>query len=406
MTPYYQAGGITLYVGDCREVIPGIEAPFDYILTDPPYGLGFMGKDWDRGIPGPHFWEIIRAACKPGAICLAFGGPRTFHRLTCAIEDAGFEIRDCIMWVYGSGLTKSLDISKAIDKAAGAEREIIGRDTKWRNTAVSGAHRPTCGEGESELQAWDITVPATPEAEVWNGWGTALKPAWEPIMLAMNPIEGTFADNALTHGVAGLNVDGGRVDANGELGINTRATSRPNGTGYRWQGHATGDRQGRFPANLIHDGSDEVVGLFPVTCQVDKRKVKIQHQALGRYGIYGRFSGAKFTPAHNDTGSAARFFYCAKASRSERGKGNNHPTVKPLALLSYLLTLLQTPTGGRILDPFAGSGSTLVAARQAGREAVGIEISEEYAEITVRRIRAAERVEDEKSRQGVIEFEI
>ena len=373
MNPYYEQGGITIYHSDCRDVAPELNG-IDTVITDPPYGLGFMGKDWDAGVPGVHFWQLIRAACKPGAMCLSFGGTRTFHRLTCAIEDAGFEVHDCLMWLYGTGFPKSLDISKAIDKAAGKEREVVG-----------------------------IKEYA---GRIWNGYGTALKPAWEPIILSMNPLDGTFANNALTHGVAGLNVDGGRVD-----GIKGVPASLSNKGQHGWK--TGGDmehkrkQQGRFPANVIHDGSDEVVGMFPNTTSATSRTDTVSA---------GMFAGGDAGTVYPDTGSAARFFYCAKASRAERCDGlndrdpepagklrgrndgslhgdthstNTHPTVKPLALMQYLCRLTKTPTGGIIFDPFAGSGSTLIAAQAEGRPAIGIEIDERYCEIAAARLQKA-----------------
>jgi len=339
--PYYSHNGITIYHGDCRDVLPGLSG-MDTVITDPPYGLTFMGKDWDRGVPGVHFWQLILAACKPGAMLMAFGGTRTFHRLTCAIEDAGFEIRDCLMWVYGSGFPKSHNIGKQV--------------------------------------------------EGWSGYGTALKPAWEPIILAMNPIDGTFANNALTHGVAGLNVDGGRISYNGEtpnLGGRAKHT-RGDGYGFKEQGdEAHINTAGRFPANLIHDGSDEVVGKFPVSTSSKHTYSRGISNAADCGGI--KFASPQLegkTIGFSDTGSAARFFYCAKASRAERGEGNHHPTVKPLALMQYLCRLTKTPTGGTVLDPFAGSGSTLIAAQNEGRSAIGIEMDEAYCEIAANRLQA------------------
>jgi site-specific DNA-methyltransferase (adenine-specific) len=188
MTPFYQGNGITLYCGDCLDVMPQLDEQFDTIITDPPYGLEFMGKDWDRGVPGVRFWQAALQVAKPGAMLLAFGGTRTHHRLMCAIEDAGWEIRDVIMWVYGSGFPKSHDISKAIDKAAGAEREVIREcDSTYgmNKTRVEQGYRP------NEVKPGAITAPATEAAALWDGWGTALKPAWEPIIVAMKPRDTT-----------------------------------------------------------------------------------------------------------------------------------------------------------------------------------------------------------------------
>jgi len=539
----------TLHLGDCLEVMRTMpDASIDSVVSDPPYGLSFMGKDWDHGVPGVPFWAEALRVAKPGAMLLAFGGTRTYHRLTCAIEDAGWEIRDCIMWVYGSGFPKSHDISKAIDKAAGAEREVVGT-VKKKPSASSDCHpgwvRPWA-EGKTTMQ---ITAPATPEAEQWDGWGTALKPAYEkiivarkplnkcserdiivgnllkmeaqlwlllhaltagksstlspseygealsiaqwnadaltstledlcdqmdtlplewaihtslstvsswlstweeaskhgstfitetatspiidlktlscsasaltphtiiqdvmtqhgllsnaqpavkvlsvaaksmsatlerfavesaiekghilrpdaidkavleqPVIVAMKPLDGTFANNALVHGVAGLNVDGCRVGT-GTIKVNGwKCGGEQVYNGRQYDGFDGGSHQGRWPANVIHDGSDEVVGLFP----------------MSKDGVAVR--------QNKGEGTAARFFYCAKASRSERTHNgrvdNRHPTVKPLELMRYLCRLTKTPTGGTVLDPFMGSGTTGVAAILEGRDFVGIEQDE------------------------------
>ncbi len=351
-----------ILLGDCRDVMATLDAgSIDSIVSDPPYGLSFMGKGWDHGAPGVDFWTHALRVAKPGAHLLAFGGTRTYHRLACAIEDAGWDIRDCVMWVYGSGFPKSHDVSKAIDKAAGAEREIIG---SWKPT---GNARPSKTPGRARVVSiaavphefidceLPITAPATEDAKRWNGWGTALKPAWEPVIVARKPLDGTVAENVIAHGTGAMNVGGCRVEGN------------------------------RWPANLIHDGSDEVLELFPTTA----------------------------------SNSAARFFYCAKASKSDRDEGcdelpskqmglyaqdewsrqhmgstpdarrearhNTHPTVKPTALMRYLCRLV-TPPGGLVLDPFAGSGSTGKAAILEGFRFVGIEQDETYAAIARARI--------------------
>jgi site-specific DNA-methyltransferase (adenine-specific) len=329
--------------GDCRDFLP-LPEPVDAVVTDPPYGLSFMGKVWDRGVPGVEFWESIGSAMKPGAHLLAFGGTRTFHRLTCAIEDAGFEIRDCLMWVYGSGFPKSLDVSKAIDKAAGAERGDAGPSTRHGGGVV--------GAGTSyELppEPHRLTAPATDAAKQWQGWGTALKPAWEPIILARKPLIGTVAANVLEHGTGALNIDGCRVGT--EKRTNPAAGNKPGGAAFMGKGMPEGvsptEAVGRWPANLIHDGSDEVTEQLP--------------------------------------NEAARFFYCAKASKAERGEGNTHPTVKPLALMRYLCRLV-TPPGGLVLDPFMGSGSTLLAAQQEGLRSVGIDLDEKHCQIALNRL--------------------
>lgn len=390
MKPYYESGGITIYHGDCREILPQV-GPFETCITDPPYGLEFMGKDWDRGVPGVEFWRLILGALKPGAFLLSFGGTRTWHRLACAIEDAGFEIRDTLMWLYGSGFPKSLDISKAIDKAAGAEREITGTRASYRPKA----NEMRDPNGFQDRSDGKVTAPSTNAAKLWNGWGTALKPSWEPIILAMKPVDGTFAGNALKHGVAGLNVDGARIAGpkgdghwSGEDGSDK--TSKPGYDG----GFSTGGEQhpaGRFPANLILDEEaarmlDEQSGERP-TCKPSQ--IGMGREGNHSKGIYGA-KGSKITTAYGDFGGASRFFYTAKASGSERNDGydvkNVHPTVKPLELMRYLFLLTATPTGGTVLDPFMGSGTTLRAAKDMGRRAIGIEIEEKYCEIAVRRL--------------------
>ena len=356
-----------IYHGDCREVMQTLHPEsVDSIVSDPPYGLSFMGKGWDHGVPGVEFWvEALRVA-KPGAHLLAFGGTRTYHRLACAIEDAGWEIRDCVMWVYGSGFPKSHDVSKAIDKAAGAEREKVpatGGLHKNRNLNDDGWSK--IGEVEPTM---DSASPATDAARQWSGWGTALKPAWEPIIVARKPLCGTVAENVLKHGTGGINVDGCRVPTDDVipkmagksiLGGSSEGWDRPwkndpNGLARR---QAAADAAiekantlGRWPANLIHDGSEEPTNLL---------------------------------------GDAARFFYCPKASKADRDEGNRHPTVKPVELMRYLCRLV-TPPSGVVLDPFTGSGSTGKAAILEGFRFIGIEREAEYVEIAKARIGAAE----------------
>jgi len=592
---------IKLLRGDCLDLLPK-EPTYTACVTDPPYGLKFMGWGWDHGVPGVPFWEAIRDACFPGAMLLAFGGTRTHHHLMCAIEDAGWEIRDCLMWVYGSGFPKSHNISKAIDKAAGAEREVVGSKAGQPGYSKTMGQGAVCygggfggnGDGVEECK---ITAPATEAAKLWDGWGTALKPAheiivcarkpltaetergiivenlltleaklwsllpasvakrsfglsqaeqdaaaasaqwsadersslrdalsaqtdtlqfvsaiisslstvsswrsildascelakmsttstkteqtidwktlnsclsvltphsiikaelqapgsrlnaepaarylnavclnisstrelsvlgsaiskghtlppddlglapnWEPIILAMKPLDGTFAANALEHGVAGINVDGCRVGT--EKRFNSSASS--NEIYGQVQGEETGGRetQGRWPANLIlsypedeyddagnllpNPGKDEVVGLFP-----ESKK--------------GSASGYNFEESNNDnpchiakniksgvhfgdSGSAARFFYCAKASKPERTAGgqveNKHPTVKPLALMEYLVKLVTMPERNHIVDPFCGSGSTLVACKKLGIRATGMDQDTDTIVTAMQRLKA------------------
>jgi len=404
----------------------------DSIVCDPPYGLSFMGKEWDSFKPGDIamrrnpamdavnagasrqggrqracsdyqkrqrrdmlafqeamesvFLEALRVA-KPGAHLLAFGGTRTYHRLACAIEDAGWEIRDCVMWVYGSGFPKSHDVSKAIDKAAGAEREVVGissvtgaRQSRTMDDGNKGTRR-TYQNDEPVVN--NITAPATDAARQWSGWGTALKPAWEPITVARKPLVGTVAENVLTHGTGAINVDGCRVGANGGTRRDGKG-SEPNDSGWEnMRGHGVATiNAGRWPANLIHDGSEEVVGLFPVTKSGGQNATS--ESQPGYAGGWTRPGGK----GHHDSGSAARFFYCAKASKADRGGDNKHPTVKPTDLMRYLCRLV-TPPGGVVLDPFTGSGSTGKAATLEGFRFIGIEREAEYVEIAKARIAAA-----------------
>jgi site-specific DNA-methyltransferase (adenine-specific) len=350
--------------GDCLDVLAREpENAFDCCVTDPPYGLGFMGKQWDHGVPGVAFWREHLRVLKPGAHLLAFGGTRTFHRLTVAIEDAGFEIRDCIMWVYGSGFPKSLDVGKAIDKAAGATREVVGVKTYADGTVApngdnrhDGYVRPFMED--PDWQGTKITAPATALAKRWDGWGTALKPAWEPIVVARKPLVGTVAANVEKYGTGAINVDACRVPADDNSTKDGRCAGDRSRENYRTgtSGKPIASDVGRHPANLIHDGSADVVDRF------------------AEFGDRGGISG----------GNASRFFYCAKASKADRGEGNDHPTVKPNALMRYLCRLV-CPPGGVVLDAFCGSGSTLVAAAQEGFGFVGVEVDPHSAAIARRR---------------------
>ena len=380
----------TLHHGDCLEVMATMaDNSVDAVVTDPPYGLSFMGKRWDYDVPSVEVWAECLRVLKPGGHLLAFAGTRTQHRMAVRIEDAGFEIRDMIAWVYGSGFPKSLDVSKAIDKAAGAEREVVGIAGR------SGSAR-ACMAGDFAGGEYHATAPATPEAQQWQGWGTALKPALEPITVARKPLIGTVAANVLTHGTGAINVDGCRV-ATDEL---TPRNNKPGPNGWKNSsgGYIEPSPLGRWPANVIHDGSEEVVGLFPQTKGGGGRN--------GRNSDDSFFQGlAKHDQAHHlgsrASGSAARFFYCAKASAKDRDEGvagvagvgalrdggrqslprkNTHPTVKPTGLMRYLCRLV-TPPGGIVLDPFMGSGSTGKAAILEGFQFIGIERDAEYLAI-------------------------
>jgi site-specific DNA-methyltransferase (adenine-specific) len=389
--------------GDCLDVMASMpDSSVDSIVTDPPYGLSFMGKDWDHGVPGEVFWREALRVAKPGAHLLAFGGTRTHHRLMCAIEDAGWEIRDCLGWLYGSGFPKSLDVSKAIDKMAGAEREVVGRYRAAQQSNNCGTSFNASNADEKGVTYALITAPATPEAVRWNGWGTALKPAWEPIVLARKPIIGTVAQNVLEYGTGALNIDGCRVGTDEELGRNNSA--RSNGTSYIVQRKTmridNSAGLGRFPANLLHDGSEEVEAVFPVTGKSSVRPPTGVDDRC-KPGFVMRRMDTKERGVSDNGGSASRFFYCAKASSSERGEGNSHPTVKPLALMQYLCKLI-TPPNGIVFDPFCGSGSTLLAAKLLGFQYLGVDISEEYCTIARKRLMKNQMVRGKRKETKII----
>jgi DNA modification methylase len=403
---------------------------FDGILCDPPYELGFMGKSWDSsGIAfDTDMWADLFKLVKPGGHLLAFSGSRTYHRMAVAIEDAGFEIRDMIEWVYGSGFPKSLNIGKAVDKIQGNEREVLPPKifpdgSKDRKTA----NHKFYADEEQQENNYTNTKGTSP----YEGYGTALKPAHEPICLARKPIEGTVANNVLKYGTGGLAIDRCRVGTEQvEQGREGRqvadSTSYHNGLQPTERTIATG----RFPANLIHDGSDEVEAVFPQAGNNWKRNYGTEDYK-GKQYKGGSFGGGGYDGANTyaDSGSASRFFYTAKASKSERNAGlegfevrdstrqfmegtdpeyicsdgskrtralpqnsNHHPTVKPLSLTKYLATLIKPPsgagTGGRLLVPFSGSGSEMIGALQAGWEYVeGVELTEEYIPIAEARIK-------------------
>lgn len=391
--PYYQDERVTLYHGDCLQVLADLpEASIDAVVTDPPYGLAFMGKKWDYDVPSVEIWQQVLRVLKPGGHLLAFAGTRTQHRMACRIEDAGFEVRDMIAWVYGSGFPKSLDVSKAIDKAAGAEREVVGRQVATGNARGAGAagHYANGLTGvngyEVVKDGWNLTAPATDAAKRWQGWGTALKPSLEPITMARKPLVGTVAENVLQYGTGGINVDGCRVGTEERTGRITENGFGANFMDDNWKPSGKSYEKtvtGRWPANLIHDGSEEVVGLFPETApakQADRGKgidgATFKHATGEAFGVRG----------HNDDGgSAARFFYTAKADASER-RGSKHPTVKPLDLMRYLVRLV-CPVGGVVLDPFSGSGTTIEAARDEHCRSIGVELNAEYLADTLERLK-------------------
>lgn len=425
---------MNLYNGNCLDLLALLpDDSIDSIVTDPPYGLSFMGKKWDYDVPSVEIWAECLRVLKPGGHLLAFAGTRTQHRMAVRIEDAGFEIRDMIAWVYGSGFPKSLDVGKAIDKADASEgrrarqlkftewvrgtgltsgeinqltdtnmgghyttaasqpavatrelfeklrphfdcevpdwveqmvdertvesenfkrREVLGTETRYNE--ASGI--VSAGRDERTLVERKITTAHTDAARHWQGWGTALKPALEPITVARKPLAGTVAANVLAHGTGALNIDGCRVTHASAGDLAQSQAKNPGRADAVTSGVYGADRpqqrvnaDGRWPANLVHDGSDEPIELL---------------------------------------GEAARFFYCAKASKRDRGDGNNHPTVKPTDLMRYLCRLV-TPPGGVVFDPFMGSGSTGKAAVLEGFDFIGCELSAEYVAIAKARIDAA-----------------
>ena len=364
----------------------------DSCVTDPPYGLEFMGKEWDRGVPGVELWREVLRVLKPGGHLLAFAGTRTQHRMATAIEDAGFEIRDMIAWVYGSGFPKSLDVSKAIDKAAGAEREVVGSKIglPGYSPAVDKGRGVACVAHGNSAKECEVTAPATEAAKQWEGWGTALKPALEPITVARKPLCGTVAENVLQHGTGGINVDGCRVGTSKNVPASVsqhKVASTYNGGWKTGETPGVGGHDpnlGRWPANLIHDGSDEVVALFPVT--TSGKPMNRLHTDPGRSVESGASAGGEYYHnGYGDAGTAARFFYCAKADASER-RQSKHPTIKPVALMRYLVRLV-TPPGGLVLDPFGGSGTTAEAARLEHCRFLLMELSEEYCADAAERLR-------------------
>lgn len=366
------------------------DACVDSCVTDPPYGLEFMGKEWDRGAPGVELWREVLRVLKPGGHLLAFAGTRTQHRMATAIEDAGFEIRDMIAWVYGSGFPKSLDVSKAIDKAAGAEggKGPMKRGGDRLLRQAPDGNRDGEGTWGDEVGRSAYTyAPATASARQWAGWGTALKPALEPITVARKPLCGTVAANVLQYGTGGINVDGCRVGTSKEVPASVSRKAPANCYGkYAEAGETPGigghdPNLGRWPANLIHDGSDEVVGLFPEATSgtpCGTRKATTGFSS-------GITPGAMELTGFGDSGSAARFFYCAKADASER-RNSRHPTIKPVALMRYLVRLV-TPPGGLVLDPFGGSGTTAEAARLEHCRFLLMELSPEYCADAAERLR-------------------
>jgi DNA modification methylase len=455
----------TLFEGDCLESLKKLpDNSVESCVSDPPYGLGkepdpiamlkdwldtghhdvtgkgFMGQEWDGFIPQPKVWREVYRVLKPGGYLLAFSGTRTFDLMGLAIRMAGFEIRDRILylqdgkieehwlaWCYGTGFAKNGDISKAMDKNAGAKREVVGRyqppgmDKPWnlqnandeRNVEVFASSRNNL----------DITAPATEDAKAWSGWGTCLKPAHEPIIIARKPIEGTVINNVLKWHTGAMNIDACRVEHitvdGGSLATNPHLRTHINGgNGGNIIAHederrvVIPNKLGRFPSNLIHDGSEPVLEEF-ASYGVKKSgtgAIKKKTSKGFKGNAYGEENRPEGTPmlSYGDSGSVSRYFYCAKASSSERdeglnGKTNNHPTVKPVELMKYLCRLV-TPKGGTVLDPYMGSGSTGKGAILEGFNFIGMEREPEFLEIAKARCLHAEKIMAEKDEPGLFDI--
>jgi len=386
-----------IYHGDCIEVMKCIPDNYvDSIVTDPPYELGFMGKSWDStGIAyNVEMWKECLRILKPGGHLLSFGGTKTYHRMACAIEDAGFEIRDQLQWLYSQGFPKGQNISKAIDKKVGAKRKVIGKSARNDRILPSGVggthgtlHEKYASTGREKIKL-NITIPATEEAKKWEGWNTCLKPAHEPIVLARKPLsEKTIVDNVLKWGTGAINVDGCRIGVKKRTFIGQGI--RPGGGNYvgdNWKGDDRAPKTvyGRFPANVILD--EEAGRLLDEQSGVSKSVKSMRGIGYSDSDIYGKGDKNFDTErGYADKGGASRFFYCAKASKRERGEGNKHPTVKPQKLMRYLCRLV-TPPNGIVLDPFMGSGTTALACIEEDKQYIGIELDKEYIEIANRRI--------------------
>ena len=418
---------------DCRAMLGGVDgSSVDAVVTDPPYEIGFMGKKWDSsGIAyNPAVWGEVLRVLKPGGHLLAFGGTRTSHRLVCAIEDVGFEIRDSIHWIYGSGFPKSRDVSKAIDREVGVERKVVGRkivvgtNQPMSNKQAAGGRRGDSSKGwdrpwrsdPDRLEAnCSITAPATEAAKQWEGWGTALKPAHEPIVVARKPLTGTVAQNVLKHGTGALNIDECLVESVGgehrvgESSQENRYTDKGSTNFAATPGPRGGAPEGRWPPNIC---------LSPeAAAELDRQSGELSNCGGPKKTTHdsGMFGIGQPGVVYPDSGGASRFFpifrYQPKASRREReaglepigadpsfpqgthprrvseeqGNRNPHPTVKPVALMQWLCRLV-TPPGGTVLDPFLGSGTTGIAAIREGFNFIGIELNPGDVEIATRRI--------------------
>ncbi len=415
-----------LHLGNCLDSLKGVpDNSVDSIVTDPPYGISFMSKKWDYDVPSVEIWKECLRVLKPGGFLLSFSSTRTYHRMTTNIEDAGFEIRECVSWVYASGFPKSHNISASIDK-------MYGHPNRGRAIPTASSYQACDVDQDNKLTSNPVGPyePKTDEAKQWQGWGTALKPSQEFIAMARKPLDGTVANNVLTWGTGGINIDAARVPMSDEdyekLSSGVERIREKGGTmGNSWKnssdlsGANPVNPAGRWPANFIHDGSQEVLELFPDTKPSKSGGVSYNKDTQ-------HLSGKKLQPrtGHDDNGgSAARFFYVPKASKRDKEEGlddfeekvgakqfnegmegqirsngtvikeatklrNPHPTIKPTELMKYLCRLVTQP-GGIVLDPFMGSGSTGKAAILEGFHFIGCELDEEYLAIAEARIKHA-----------------
>jgi DNA modification methylase len=379
-------GNATLYCADCKDVLPLLK-DIDSCVTDPPYGLSFMGKDWDYDVPDVEIWTEVFKTLKTGSHLLSFFGSRTYHRGAIPIEDAGFEIRDQLMWLYGSGFPKSHNIGKAVDKLQGNEREVVGK-RKAHDIRGNALMEATVPEYKKEKSQIDIEI--TKGTSEYEGWGTALKPAHEPIVMARKPFKGSVANNVLEHGTGGINIDECRVGINpdvddkrlggrGEWKTDKTAKNVYEG-GYEGK-NISSSEQGRFPANVMHDGSQVVEGIFPETnsryfyCPKTSKKDRDE-------GLDALVEAQTTDGNIRSNSETAKKFGANSALRK-----NTHPTVKPTELMRYLCRLV-TPKGGVVVDPFMGSGSTGKACVVENFSFIGIEKDEAYFEIACARIEA------------------
>jgi len=411
-----------LILGDCLEQLKDMEDnSVDSIVTDPPYGISFMSKKWDYDVPKVEVWKEVLRVLKSGGHMLCACGTRTQHRMAVNIEDAGFEIRDIVAWLYGSGFPKSHNIGKALDG-------LLGKQGKGFVSAGDDGRKAEFKQDLSKRSDYGYKFkPKSDNAKKFEGWGTALKPAMELWTLCRKPLEEkTIAKNVLKWGCGGINIDESRVGTEEEIGRDNRnIKNSPLAPKDGWNENSMkgldtrGKGQGRFPANLIHDGSEEVVSEFPDTKSGGGKKGNVKDGT----GMFGSGKAFKTENVKANSGSASRFFYCAKSSKAERNKGlegfeevkvsdgrekeadnafqrgktmgvNSHPTVKPIKLMQYLCRLV-TPKGGTILDPYMGSGSTGIGAKLEGFDFIGIEMEEEYCKIAKARMEAWEESKQE-----------